>query len=281
MRIDILTLFPEMFTPLSESILKRARSAGYLDIRVHDIRDYSEDKHKKCDDYPFGGGAGMLMTPQPIASAIAAVDPQHEAHRIYLSPKGKVFAQSMVKTYAQMPRLLFLCGHYEGVDERVIDLFIDEELSIGDYVLTGGELPAMVITDAVSRYVEGVLNQDSLTAESHTNRRLEYPQYTRPQEFMGLSVPEILLSGDHAKVDAWRARQSLLITRKLRPDLLTAEEMVDPPPVQKPKKRRSKKHPAPVVESTATDNSAKGSTAGDSIAAGENAANVAACDKEA
>lgn len=276
MRIDILTLFPEMFTPLSESILKRAQSAGYIDIRTHNIRDYSEDKHKKCDDYPFGGGAGMLMTPQPIASAIAAVDPKHEAHRIYLSPKGKVFSQSMVKAYAEKPRLLFLCGHYEGVDQRVIDLFIDEELSIGDYVLTGGELPAMVITDAVCRYVEGVLNQDSLTAESHTNRRLEYPQYTRPQEFMGLSVPEILLSGDHAKVDEWRARQSLLLTRALRPDLLTEEEMVDPPPVQKPKKRRSKKAQAPLAAENVTngtgENSAPSQGEVDSSSQGENSA---------
>lgn len=242
MKIDILTLFPEMFAPLRESILKRAQNAGLIEINVVNIRDYSEDKHKKCDDYPFGGGAGMLMMPQPIASAISAVDPNHEARRIYLSPKGRVFRQNMVKEYAAYPRLLFLCGHYEGVDERVLELFIDEELSIGDYVLTGGELPAMVVTDAVSRYVDGVISSDSLTAESHTNRRLEYPQYTRPQEFMGLSVPEILVSGDHEKVDAWRQAEALRITKKLRPDLLTVEELTeDPAEVKKPKPRRSAK----------------------------------------
>lgn len=240
MRIDVLTLFPEMFAPLKESILKRATEAGVLDIRVWNIRDYSTDKHKKCDDYPFGGGAGMLMTPQPVVSCVNAVDPDHEARRIYLSPKGRVFRQEYVKEYAAYPRLLFLCGHYEGVDQRAIDLTMDEELSIGDYVLTGGELPAMVVTDAVARYVEGVISADSLKNESHTGRRLEYPQYTRPQEFMGLCVPEVLVSGDHKKVDAWREREALILTRALRPDLLTEEELTcSLDPEKKPKKRRS------------------------------------------
>lgn len=240
MRIDVLTLFPEMFAPLKESILKRATEAGVLDIRVWNIRDYSADKHKKCDDYPFGGGAGMLMTPQPVVSCVQAVDPDHEARRIYLSPKGRVFRQEYVKKYAAYPRLLFLCGHYEGVDQRAVDLTMDEELSIGDYVLTGGELPAMVVTDAVARYVEGVISADSLKNESHTGRRLEYPQYTRPQEFMGLCVPEVLVSGDHKKVDAWRKREALILTRALRPDLLTEEELTcSLDPAKKPKRRRS------------------------------------------
>jgi tRNA (guanine37-N1)-methyltransferase len=222
MRIDILTLFPEMFTPLSESILKRAQSAGYIDIRTHNIRDYSEDKHKKCDDYPFGGGAGMLMTPQPIASAIAAVDPKHEAHRIYLSPKGKVFSQSMVKAYAEKPRLLFLCGHYEGVDQRVLDLFIDEELSIGDYVLTGGEIPACVVVDCVSRMIDGVLSSpECYEKESfYDGVTVEYPQYTRPPEWRGRKVPDILLSGHHAKIDKWKEEEAKRLTeeRKLSSD---------------------------------------------------------------
>ena len=220
MKIDILTLFPEMFTPLKTSIIGRAVDSGKLEINVHDIRDYTLDKHKKCDDSPFGGGAGMVMTPQPIADAILAVDPNHEAHRIFMSPRGRVFKQSIVLEYAKYDRILLLCGHYEGVDQRVIDLFIDEELSVGDYVLTGGEIPAMAVVDAVSRYVDGVINRDSLIAESFTENLLEYPQYTRPQEFMGLKVPEVLTSGNHGEVDKWRAQKSLEITQKMRPDLL-------------------------------------------------------------
>ena len=220
MRIDILTLFPEMFTPLTESIIGRAVKAGKVEIVVTDIRDYTENKHKKCDDYPFGGGAGMVMTPQPIHSAIMAVDPNHEARRIFMSPKGRTFSQSVVKELATYEHLIILCGHYEGVDQRVIDLLIDEEISIGDYVLTGGELPAMVITDAVSRYVDGVISQSSLEEESFSNGLLEYPQYTRPQEFLGAKVPDILLSGNHAEIEKWRKEQSLELTKKYRPDLL-------------------------------------------------------------
>ena len=220
MRIDILTLFPEMFVPLKTSILGRAVEKGILEIVVTDIRDYTLDKHKKCDDSPFGGGAGMVMMAQPIASCIESVDPNHEAIRYYTSPKGQKLSQNLVKELAQNKRILILCGHYEGVDQRVLDLYFDGEISIGDYVLTGGELPAMVITDAVARYVDGVISSDSLSQESFSEGLLEYPQYTRPQEFMGLKVPNVLISGNHAEVDKWRAEKSLEITKKLRPDLL-------------------------------------------------------------
>lgn len=223
MRIDILTLFPEMFTPLKESIIGRAVKSGKAEIVITDIRDYTLDKHKKCDDTPFGGGAGMVMMAQPIAAAIQAVDPEHKAKRVYLSPKGRVFSQSIVREYAGVDRLLLLCGHYEGVDQRAIDLFIDEELSIGDFVLTGGEIPAMAVVDAVLRYVDGVINEDSLAQESFADGMLEYPHYTKPREFMGLTVPEVLVSGNHEKIDAWRKEQSEKITRKNRPDLIKGE----------------------------------------------------------
>ncbi len=223
MKIDVLTLFPEMFTPLKTSIIGRAVDSGKLEINVIDIRDYTLDKHKKCDDAPFGGGAGMVMMPQPIASAIEAIDPEHNAKRIYLSPKGRVLNQKVVLEYSKEEHLLFLCGHYEGVDQRVIDLFIDEELSIGDFVLTGGEIPAMAVIDAVARYVDGVINGESLNQESFASGTLEYPHYTRPQEFMGLKVPEVLTSGNHGKVDEWRAKMSQEITKKKRPDLLNKE----------------------------------------------------------
>ena len=224
MRIDILTLFPEMFTPLKTSIIGRAENAGKVSINVVDIRDYTLDKHKKCDDAPFGGGAGMVMMAQPIADAIKAVDPDHLAKRVYMSPKGRTLNQSVVLEYAKLDRLLLLCGHYEGVDQRVLDLFIDEELSLGDFVLTGGEIPAMAVTDAVLRYVDGVINSDSLTQESFSEGLLEYPQYTRPQEFMGLAVPDVLRSGNHAEIAKWRRQKSLEITEKLRPDLLKGDK---------------------------------------------------------
>ncbi len=221
MKVDILTLFPEMFTPLSESIIGRAIKDGKIEINVHDIRDYTTDKHKKCDDYPFGGGAGMVMTPQPIASAIEAIDPGHKAHRIFTSPKGETFKQSKVKSLIDSGHIIILCGHYEGVDQRIIDYYIDEEISIGDYVLTGGELPAMVITDCLARYVDGVISEGSLSEESFQGGLLEYPQYTRPQDFKGMKIPEVLVSGNHGEVDKWRKAQALEITRKKRPDLLT------------------------------------------------------------
>ena len=221
MRIDILTLFPEMFAPLNESIIKRARDKGVLQINTINIRVYSRDKHLKCDDAPFGGGAGMIMTPQPVYDCIKSVDPDHEARRIYLSPRGKLLTADIAKKLAGNERLLLLCGHYEGIDQRIIDLCIDEELSIGDYVLTGGELPAMILTDVVARFVPGVLGcADSAEEESFSAGLLEYPQYTRPQVYEGLQVPEVLLSGHHENIAKWRREQSLLITAKNRPDLL-------------------------------------------------------------
>ena len=220
MKIDILTLFPEMFAPLYESILGRAQKQGKLQINIVNIRDYTKDKHLKCDDYPFGGGAGMVMLPQPIGDAIDALDPDHKARRIYLSPKGETLVQQKVFDLIECEHLILLCGHYEGVDQRVIDLFIDEEISIGDYVLTGGELPAMVLVDCVARYVDGVLNTSSLVDESFSDGPLEYPQYTRPQVYRGLEVPEVLRSGNHAAVDKWRREEAEKITAKKRPDLL-------------------------------------------------------------
>ena len=220
MKITVLTLFPEMFAPLFSSITGRALKAGKLDISIVNIRDYAEGKHFKCDDYPFGGGAGMVMMPQPIGSAINAVDPEHRAHRIYLSPKGATFKQDKVFNILQYEHIILLCGHYEGVDQRVIDLYIDEEISIGDYVLTGGELPAMVVCDCISRYVDGVISDKSLADETFGEGGLEYPQYTRPAVYEGLSVPEVLLSGNHAEIDKWRREQSEELTKKLRPDLL-------------------------------------------------------------
>ena len=220
MKIDILTLFPEMFSAMRESIVGRAQKAGKIEINIVNIRDYTEDKHLKCDDYPFGGGAGMVMMAQPIGSAIEALDPAHQARRIYMSPKGQVFKQQKVFELLAYEHLILLCGHYEGVDQRALDLFIDEEISIGDYVLTGGELPAMVVADCVSRYVDGVISVSSLVDESFSDGMLEYPQYTRPQEYKGLAVPDVLRSGDHAKIDAWRREKALEITKKNRPDLL-------------------------------------------------------------
>ncbi len=209
-----------MFTPLFGSIIGRGVKEGKLTIETVNIRDYTENKQKKCDDYPFGGGAGLVMTAQPIGSAIEAVDPEHKALRIYLSPKGKVFKQEMVYSLVEREHIVLLCGHYEGVDQRAVDLFIDEELSIGDYVLTGGELPAMVVADCVARYVEGVLSPESLVQESFSENLLEYPHYTRPVEYRGLTVPEVLRSGNHAEIDKWRREQSIAITKKNRPDLL-------------------------------------------------------------
>ncbi len=220
MKITVLTLFPEMFAPLKESILGRAQSEGKLDIEIVNIRDFAENKHFKCDDYPFGGGAGMVMMPQPIGSAIKAVDPDHKARRIFLSPKGKTFKQDMVFGLLACEHIVLLCGHYEGVDQRVIDLYIDEEISIGDYVLTGGELPAMVVCDCLARYVDGVISTQSLVDETFGENGLEYPQYTRPAVYEGVAVPEVLLSGNHADIDKWRKAQSEALTKAKRPDLL-------------------------------------------------------------
>ena len=219
MKITILSLFPEMFAPLYGSIIGRAVNAGKLNIEVVNIRSFAENKHLKCDDYPFGGGAGMVMMPQPICSAIKAVDPEHKARRIYLSPKGTVFTQDKAFGLLGFEHIILLCGHYEGIDQRVIDLYIDEEISIGDYVLTGGELPAMVVTDCIARYVDGVISDCSLADETFGENGLEYPQYTRPAVYEGVAVPEVLLSCNHAEIDKWRRRESARLTREKRPDL--------------------------------------------------------------
>lgn len=221
MRFEILTIFPEYFGVLSQSLIGKAIAGGILDVRVTNIRDYSKDKHSKTDDYPYGGGAGMVMTPDPVVSAIEAVDPEHKLKRIYLSPKGVQLKQKVVENLAKEEGLLLLCGDYEGIDERIIELCIDEEISIGDYVLTGGELPALVVINAVARYVDGVLgSSESTDEESFSNGLLEYPHYTRPSEYRGLKVPEVLQSGNHAEIAKWRREQSLKITRERRPDLL-------------------------------------------------------------
>ena len=233
MKIDVLTIFPGMFTPLTESIIGRAQEAELLDVRVTDIRPFSKRKHKNTDDYPFGGGAGMLMLAQPIADAIRHVTPEpYHGRRIYMSPRGQLLTQQLVRELSQEQSLMILCGHYEGVDERVIERYIDMEISIGDYVLTGGELPAMVLIDAVARLQTGVLGSDeSAQDESHgLSGLLEYPQYTRPRVFEGMAVPEVLLSGDHAKIAAWRQDQSLQVTAQRRPDLLKkAREAAEQP----------------------------------------------------
>lgn len=221
MNFKVLTIFPEMFSALDCSILGRAMKNEKFSLDVVNIRDYSTDKHSKTDDAPFGGGAGMVMTCQPIVDAIRAVDPDRKLYRIYMSPKGKRLDQDKVKSLASLEGILILCGSYEGVDQRAIDLEIDEEISIGDYVLTGGELPAMVLINCVSRYIDGVLgSSESVLEESFSENLLEYPQYTRPAVFEGLAVPEVLLSGNHAEVAKWRREQAIGLTKKLRPDLL-------------------------------------------------------------
>ena len=221
MKFHFLTIFPEYFGVLDLGIMGRAVREGRFSVNVVNIRDYSEDKHHKTDDYPYGGGAGMVMTPDPIVRAVEAADPEHKAQRIYLSPKGEPFRQSMAKELSSCEELLFLCGGYEGVDERAIELVIDREISIGDYVLTSGELPALVVMNAVSRYLDGVLGSpESTVEESFSSGLLEYPQYTRPQVYRGLSVPEVLVGGNHGEVAAWRAAKSLELTKERRPDLL-------------------------------------------------------------
>ncbi len=220
-RIDVLTLFPEMFSPLKTSILGKALDKNLININIINIRDFSKDKHKKCDDYPFGGGPGMLMMVQPIYDAMLSIDGYENAKKIYLSPKGKVFNQSMVEGMAKEKHIIFLCGHYEGVDQRVLDIFNFEELSIGDYVLTGGELPAMVVIDSVLRFVPGVLGSEESTGEeSFSSGMLEHMQYTRPQDFLGYKVPDVLVSGDHKKVADWKKDNALSETKKKRPDLM-------------------------------------------------------------
>ncbi len=219
MKFDVLTLFPEMFEPLKSSIIGKAIEKKLIDINIINIRDFSEDKHKKVDDTPYGGGAGMVMKPDVIDRAYQSIDGKN-AKVIYMSPQGKPLNQEKVEILSKETHIVLLCGHYEGIDQRILDKIVDEEISIGDYVLTGGEIPAMVLIDSVSRYIDGVLNQDSIGEESFSNGLLEYPQYTRPEIFDGKSVPKILLSGHHEKIKQWRKEKSLEITKMKRPDLL-------------------------------------------------------------
>lgn len=221
MKIDVLTLFPGMFAgPLDESIVGRARETGRLELRIHNLRDYTHDRHRTVDDRPFGGGPGMVLKPEPVFEAVEALAGA-ETRVILLTPSGRRFDQSVARELAQLPHLLLLCGSYEGVDERVQEALVDDELSIGDYVLTNGALPAMVMIDAVTRLLPGVLGDDASSLdESFSHGLLEYPQYTRPAEFRGVPVPAVLLSGNHAEIARWRAEQSRLRTAGRRPDLL-------------------------------------------------------------
>lgn len=230
MKIKILTIFPEMFeSVLHASILGRARENGLLQVECVDIRPYSDRKHKNTDDYPFGGGAGMVMLAQPIMDAMdAATGPDFHGKRIYLGPRGKRLSTPLARELAKEDELVLLCGHYEGVGQRALDTCIDEEISIGDYILTGGELAAMVLVDCVARFIPGVLgSEESPEEESFSDGLLEYPQYTRPRELRGMEVPEVLLSGDHAKIRAWRRQESLRATLRYRPDLLEKAPLTD------------------------------------------------------
>lgn len=226
LRIDIFTLFPGMFDGVfGESIIKRARAKGLIDVQIHDIRDWTYDRHRTADDTPYGGGAGMVMKAPPIVEAVEAVlgDDLAETHIAIMSAGGRPFSQGIAQELSQRRRIALICGHYEGIDERVSEIFEADELSIGDYVLTGGELPAMVISDAIIRLVPDVITEASILDESHSDPSfagVEYPHYTRPAEFRGLEVPEILLSGNHAKIDAWRREQAIQRTARWRPDLL-------------------------------------------------------------
>lgn len=226
-RVDILTLFPDFFdSPLSESILKRAQEGGHAEIHSHDIREFATDKHRQCDDLPYGGGAGMVMKPEPLVAAIESVmELNPGAPRVLMTPQGNVFDQARASTLSQGEGLILVCGHYEGVDERVRQGWIDHEISIGDFVLTGGEPAALVVLDATVRLIEGVVgNAESLEDESFSAPLLEYPHYTRPREFRGMQVPEVLLSGHHAKIEQWRREKALERTRERRPDLLDDSE---------------------------------------------------------
>lgn len=245
MRVDILTIFPEMLSgPLGTSIIKKARESGLLDVRVHNIRDWAHDKHRVTDDYPFGGGAGMVMKPEPLFEAVEAIKstavgsaadgcPAGAGHVdeppwvILTSPQGRLFTQDVARELAARSWLVIVCGHYEGVDERVRVALVDDEVSIGDYVLTGGELPAMVVVDAVARMIPGVLSPGSVEEDSFYSGLLDYPHYTRPQVYRGMAVPEVLVSGDHARIRLWRRKESLRRTLQRRPDLLEKARLSD------------------------------------------------------
>lgn len=222
MRFDVLTLFPEMFAPVEQSIIGRAEKNNLIELNLINFREFSKDKQKHVDDCPYGGGAGMVIKPDVIYDAYRSIVDKldYKPKLIYLTPQGKVFNQKMARKLANEKHLILLCGHYEGIDQRVLDKVVDEEISIGDYVLTGGELPAMILIDAISRNIDGVLDDESLVDESFNNDLLEYPQYTRPEVFMGEKVPEVLLSGHHANIEKWRREKSLEITKKKRPDLI-------------------------------------------------------------
>ena len=247
MRFDIMTLFPEMVdTILGESIIGRAREGGYITVRCHNIREYSLDKHRKVDDTPYGGGVGMVMSCQPIYDCYRAVRaelPECERTRvIYMSPKGRTLDHAIVKELAEYDNIVILCGHYEGVDQRVLDEIVDEDISIGDYVLTGGEIPACVLVDAVSRLKDGVLAApECYEGESHASGLLEYPQYTKPRVFMGREVPEVLLSGDHGKIERYRLEEAVAVTRRYRPDLLSRHPEIEESLKPKPKRVKRRK----------------------------------------
>lgn len=235
MKINILTLFPEMFTPLQESMLGRAREKGILDINLINIRDYTEDKHNRVDDTPFGGGAGMVMQVQPILSAYRENHLQGPC--LYMSPRGKMLNGEMAESLSRQEEITILCGHYEGVDQRALDLLQAEEITIGDYILTGGELPAMVLVDTVARFLDGVLaGEESVKEESVYSGLLEYPHYTKPREVEGLTVPDVLVSGNHEKIDLWRYEKSLEITKERRPDLFR-EYLESEPSLSKKEKK--------------------------------------------
>lgn len=231
MRIDILTLFPEMcLSVLNESIIGRARESGAVTIECRNIRDYTLDKHNRVDDAPYGGGTGMIMQTQPIYDCFESLCSElgTRPHLVYMSPKGKVLTQAKAKELSQLENIAILCGHYEGVDERVLEEIVDEEISIGDYVITGGELPALILADCISRMLPGVLpNEDAFTLESHYSGLLEYPQYTRPYEWHGKTVPEVLISGHHANIQKWQREKSLEITLAKRPDLLSKADLTE------------------------------------------------------
>ncbi|MBE9515194.1 MAG: tRNA (guanosine(37)-N1)-methyltransferase TrmD [Chloroflexi bacterium] len=232
MRIDILCLFPEVFiSPLNQSIVKRATERGLANIVIHDIRDYTHDKHHTADDYPYGGGPGMVLKPEPIFEAVEAIEQQPSACEvpvILLTPQGRLFSQSVAQELALQPHIMLICGHYEGLDERVCEHLVTDEISIGDYVLSGGELAALVAVDAIVRLIPGVLGSEfSANSDSHSNGLLEYPQYTRPQTYRDWSVPPILLSGNHSEIAQWRRRQAILRTAKRRPDLLKKGSLCD------------------------------------------------------
>lgn len=245
MKFDVMTLFPDMVRGvLSESIIGRAQNGGLIEVDCHNIRDFSTDKHRKTDDTPYGGGVGMVMTCQPIydcyENILKSIPEGNKKRVIYMSPKGQIFSHDKAKELSGYDNLIFLCGHYEGVDQRVLDLIVDEEISIGDYVVTGGEIPACIVIDAVSRLIDGVLaSSECYEGESVASGILEYPQYTKPREFRGREVPEILLSGDHAKIDRWRLEEAVKITKERRPEMLLAHPEIEES--LKPKKKRKER----------------------------------------